>query len=152
MEKKLKKLAWYKNYLEIKTELEAGLILDSRYRGWLNYQRKKIVPLPLKKQKLLDELKPFMKNDWRKDYYKAKIEIKPRKRKSISGLGDRIKQARIKRGYDSPYALSKETKIAISTIKDWENEKSIPTSDKLITLCIKLSVSADYLLFGKKRN
>lgn len=99
----------------------------------------------------MDELSVLIGRDWRKESYKEPTVKKDRKRKTIKGFGERLKETRIKRGYPLPFNLAKETKIACSTLRDWENEISIPSCDRLVTLCLKLSVSADYLLFGKKR-
>lgn len=152
MGKKLKKLTWYKNYLEVKTDVEQGNNLNSRQRAWFNYQRNKKFKLTPKQESFLDELSVLIGRDWRKEPYKEPTVKKDRKREIIKGFGERLKETRIKRGYPLTFNLAKETKIASSTLRDWENEISIPTCDRLVTLCLKLSVSADYLLFGKKRN
>lgn len=145
------KTAWYKNYLEIKTDFEEGNNLNSRHRAWFNYQRSKKFKLTPKQESLLDDLSVLIGRDWRKEPYKVlKVKI-DRKRNTIKGFGERLKETRIKSGYNLIIDLSKETKIACSTIRDWENEISIPSCDRLVTLCVKLSVSADYLLFGKKQ-
>lgn len=145
------KTTWYKNYLDLKRDVEEGNNLNTRQRAWFNYQRSKKFKLTPEQESLLDDLSVLIGRDWRKEFYKvATIKI-DRKRKTIKGFGERLKETRIKRGYDLIIDLSKETKIACSTIRDWENEISIPSCDRLVTLCLKLSISADYLLFGKKR-
>jgi len=141
---------WDKIYLEIKEDLEEGNVLNPRQRGWLNYQRARRIPLKLEQIDLLNNLNDLMGCDWKQESYKNRIEVKARKRTTIKGLGKRITESRIKKGYDTISEFSKETKIAVSTIRDWEKEVSIPTSDRLVILCKKLTVSADYLLFGKK--
>lgn len=148
-----KKLTWYKNYLEIKTDVEEGNNLNSRLRAWFNYQRNKKFKLTKKQESLLDELSVLIGRDWRVESYKEKELFVKRehKRKIIKGFGERLKEIRIKRGYPLTCNLTKETKIASSTLRDWENEVSIPSCDRLVTLCLKLSVSSDYLLFGKTK-
>lgn len=151
MNKKFKESSWYKNYLELKTDLEGGNNFNSRQRAWFNYQRHKKFKHTHTQENLLDELSVLIGRDWRVEPYKEPTIKKDRKRKTIKGFGERLKETRIKRGYPLPINLAEETKISFSTIKDWENEVSVPSCDRLVTLCLKLSVSADYLLFGKKR-
>lgn len=146
----MKNPTWHKIYLEIKTSLEASINLNPRQRGWLNYQRIKRIPVTIEQENLLNELSSLMDNDWKTKDYRVKKGVKPKKREPIIGLGDRIKAARIKKGYNSINEFSAATKIAVSTIKDWENEISFPSCDRLVMLCNMLSVSADHLLFGKK--
>ena len=153
MDKKLKKSAWYKNYLELTKEVEEGNNLNYRQRAWFNYQRNKKFKLTPTQENLLDQLSVLIGRDWRLEPYKEKelVVKRERKRKTIKGFGERLKETRIKRGYPLPINLAEETKISFSTIRDWKNEVSVPSCDRLVTLCFKLSVSADYLLFGKKR-
>lgn len=39
-----------------------------------------------------------------------------------------------------------------SPLTDWKNGKSRPTLEQIMTICNRLSVSPDYLLFGKRKD
>lgn len=148
----MSKIYWNKVYLQIKTDLENGLTLNPKQVSWVDYQRIRKLPISPEQINLLNELNVLTGKDWKIKEIRINKERMPKKRNTIIGLGDRIKDARIKHGYNTVNEFSGATNIAISTIKDWENEISIPSCDRLITLCKLFSVSADYLLFGTKKS
>lgn len=50
----------------------------------------------------------------------------------------------------SDFSVSKETKIAPSTLSDWKNGKSEPKIDKMQTIAKFFGVSLEYLMTGKE--
>lgn len=50
----------------------------------------------------------------------------------------------------SPYAVSKATGIATSTLSDWKNGKSIPKTEKLKKIAEFLGCSLEYLTTGEE--
>lgn len=66
-------------------------------------------------------------------------------------FGERLKAVREKRGL-SQSEVGKLTKIHPQNISEYENDKVLPSVERLKTMVEVLQVSADYLLFdGKKK-
>lgn len=65
-------------------------------------------------------------------------------------LGKRLKNAREERKL-SQGELGKLTKIHPQHISRYENNRAIPSSDKLGTIAMALQVSTDYLIFDGQR-
>jgi len=145
--KKQKDSKWYLNYKMSKSHLLEKKFLTVRMRGWLNYQSDR-VHITEEEILLLDELTPLLGYNWRTGPPKKVKKVKRLKRDNIDGFGDRLKQARKDYGYRNFERYSIQIGFAESTIKDWENNVSVPTADRLLRICAFLDVSADYLLFG----
>lgn len=73
------------------------------------------------------------------------------KKKPPEGFTDRLKDSLLKTGL-TPYDIEKKYGIGHRTIYAYLNEEASPTVPSLYTLCEALNVSADWLLFGKKRS
>lgn len=56
------------------------------------------------------------------------------------------------RNHVTPYKVSKETKIATSTLSDWKSGKSTPKQDKLKKIADYFNVSVDYLMTGEENS
>jgi transcriptional regulator with XRE-family HTH domain len=70
------------------------------------------------------------------------------------GFGQRLQAARVNKkltGVQFGKGLQGEDKDASKqTVSDWENERHLPDVWQLREICLRLGVSADYLLFGDK--
>ena len=51
----------------------------------------------------------------------------------------------------TPYAFSKRTGIARSTISDWKTKGTNPAADKILMICRVLDVPPEVLLGGKEK-
>lgn len=60
-------------------------------------------------------------------------------------IGERLAEIRKDHG-DTQLALAEKLNITLSTIRSWEQEKSSPSHDMLVTICRLYQVSSDYLL------
>lgn len=60
-------------------------------------------------------------------------------------IGERLAEIRKDHG-DTQSALAEKLHIALSTIRSWEQEKSSPSHDMLVSICRLYHVSSDYLL------
>jgi transcriptional regulator with XRE-family HTH domain len=71
----------------------------------------------------------------------------------VFGFGKRLKTARDNKkmtGEQFGKGLQGDGKDATKqTISDWENERHLPNVLQLREMCLRLAVSADYLLFGE---
>ena len=52
----------------------------------------------------------------------------------------------------TPYNVSKNTKIATSTLSDWKNGKSMPKYDKMVDIANYLEVDPEYLVSGCEKS
>ena len=60
-------------------------------------------------------------------------------------IGDRLSETR-KFYNDTQAMLAKRLKVSVSTVRSWEQEKSSPPHEMLVSICRMYHVSADYLL------
>jgi transcriptional regulator with XRE-family HTH domain len=60
-------------------------------------------------------------------------------------VGERLSEIR-KDHNDTQAALADYLKVSVSAIRSWEQEKSSPPHDMLVSICRHYQVSADYLL------
>lgn len=68
------------------------------------------------------------------------------------GFGQRLRAARESAGL-SGLALGKGAgengrDASKQSVSDWENDRHYPKADQLRLICLKLNISADYLIFG----
>jgi transcriptional regulator with XRE-family HTH domain len=69
------------------------------------------------------------------------------------GFGQRLqaaRQAKEMSGTDLGKGLQPEGNATRQTVSDWENERHLPNVWQLREICLRLKVSADYLLFGQQ--
>ena len=65
-------------------------------------------------------------------------------------FGDRLRQARVKRGFEVQAEFARKIQVINTRYNMWENGKSVPnTIGNLMDLCDTLGVTADWLLFGR---
>ena len=69
------------------------------------------------------------------------------------GFGERLRAAREAKGLSGTQlgagAGDKDGKSASKqSVADWEHDRHYPKADQLRSICLKLNISADYLLFG----
>ena len=60
-------------------------------------------------------------------------------------IGERLAEMRKDHG-DTQAALAERLGVSLPTIRAWEQEKSSPSHDMLVSVCKLYHVSADYLL------
>jgi transcriptional regulator with XRE-family HTH domain len=60
-------------------------------------------------------------------------------------VGERLSEIR-KDHNDTQATLADYLKVSVSAIRSWEQEKSSPPHDMLVSICRHYQVSADYLL------
>lgn len=60
-------------------------------------------------------------------------------------IGERLAEIRKDHG-DTQAALAKRIGVSLPTVRAWEQEKSSPSHELLVTLCRLYHVSSDYLL------
>ncbi len=65
----------------------------------------------------------------------------------MSSIGERIYELR-KQNNMSQGDLADELDVSRQTISKWENDSSVPETDKIIRLCEIFSISTDYILRG----
>lgn len=65
-------------------------------------------------------------------------------------MSKRIRKARRRRGY-SRDRLAQLLGVSLSHLAELENGSAIPTVPVLRSLCLTLGVSADYLLFDRRK-
>ena len=68
----------------------------------------------------------------------------------LTTIGSRIEQARSEQGF-SQRQLATRLGVKVSTIENWELDRSEPRSNKLLTLAGVLNVSVLWLLEGESR-
>lgn len=68
--------------------------------------------------------------------------------KENNGTGARIKTARVKLGFTLE-GMSRETKVSLSYISDFERGKKLPSTKYLFKLQEKYGVSIDYIFTGE---
>lgn len=66
-----------------------------------------------------------------------------------SKIGKRIHQIRLQNEYTQA-EFAEEIDISVNFLSEIENGKKGLSHDTLIKICLKMNVSADYILFGKK--
>lgn len=66
-----------------------------------------------------------------------------------SEIGKRIHQIRLQNEYTQA-EFAEEIDISVNFLSEIENGKKGLSHDTLIKICLKMNVSADYILFGKK--
>ena len=60
-------------------------------------------------------------------------------------IGERLSEVR-KDHSDTQAALARRLGVSLPTVRAWEQEKSSPSHEMLVTICRLYHVSADYLL------
>lgn len=60
-------------------------------------------------------------------------------------IGERLQEIRKDKG-DSQESLAKKLNVSIFTVSSWEQGKSSPSHDTLVSICRLYGVSSDYLL------
>ncbi len=60
-------------------------------------------------------------------------------------IGERLAQIRLDHG-DTQAALAKKLSVTTFTVSSWEQEKSSPNHETLVSICKLYEVSADFLL------
>ncbi len=60
-------------------------------------------------------------------------------------VGERLAEVR-KDHNDKQATLAKRLGVSLQTVRSWEQEKSSPSHEKLVTICRMYRISADYLL------
>lgn len=60
-------------------------------------------------------------------------------------IGERLAEMRKDHG-DTQAALAERLGVSLPTVRAWEQEKSSPSHEMLVTLCRLYGVSSDYLL------
>lgn len=60
-------------------------------------------------------------------------------------IGERLSEIRKDHG-DTQATLAEQLGVSLPTIRAWEQEKSSPSHEMLVTICHLYHVSADYLL------
>ena len=60
-------------------------------------------------------------------------------------IGERLADVRKDHG-DTQAALADRLKVSLSSIRSWEQEKSSPPHELLVSICKIYEVSSDYLL------
>ena len=60
-------------------------------------------------------------------------------------IGERLKEVR-KDHKHTQQALAELLKVSVSTVQSWEQDKSAPSHELLVTICRLYQVSADFLL------
>lgn len=66
-------------------------------------------------------------------------------------IGQRIHQIRIENGYTQA-EFAEAIDISINFLSEIENGKKGLSQETLAKICLKMHVSADYILFGKQNN
>ena len=73
----------------------------------------------------------------------------PMPKKTVSGLGKRIAQAREAAGITSHAQLARVLGVTRSTVSQWESEITSPASAKLRKIAIETGVDSDWLATGR---
>lgn len=60
-------------------------------------------------------------------------------------IGERLSEVRKDHG-DTQSSLAKKLNVSVATVRSWEQEKSSPAHEILVTICKMYRVSSDYLL------
>ena len=60
-------------------------------------------------------------------------------------IGERLSEIRKDHG-DTQASLAEKLRVSLPTVRAWEQEKSSPSHEFLITICKMYHVSSDYLL------
>ena len=60
-------------------------------------------------------------------------------------IGDRLKEIRSDHG-DTQQALAGKLNVSKFTVQSWEQEKSAPSHELLVKICLLYNVSSDFLL------
>lgn len=60
-------------------------------------------------------------------------------------IGERLKEIRKDHG-DTQRDLAAKLSVSVFTVQSWEQEKSAPSNELLVALCLLYQVSSDYLL------
>ena len=60
-------------------------------------------------------------------------------------IGERLSEVRKDYG-DTQMTLAQKLKVSLPTVRAWEQERSSPSHETLVTICQLYQVSADYLL------
>lgn len=60
-------------------------------------------------------------------------------------IGERLSEIRKDHGHTQA-DLARQLNVTLSTIRSWEQEKSSPSHEMLVTICRLYKVSSDYLL------
>ena len=60
-------------------------------------------------------------------------------------IGERLSEVRKDHG-DTQSSLAKKLNVSVATVRSWEQEKSSPEHEILVTICKMYRVSSDYLL------
>lgn len=60
-------------------------------------------------------------------------------------IGERLSEVRKDHG-DTQSSLAKKLNVSVATVRSWEQEKSSPVHEILVTICKMYRVSSDYLL------
>lgn len=60
-------------------------------------------------------------------------------------IGEILAEVRKDHG-DTQESLAKKLHVTVSAVRTWEQEKSSPSQEMLVTICQLYNVSADYLL------
>lgn len=82
----------------------------------------------------------------------SKESYTPRYRELVESMGTRLKAHRILKGYETSEEFAKALGIGVYAYRRYERGESMPALDRLENICIKLDVTADYLLFGYERS
>ena len=64
----------------------------------------------------------------------------------MKDIGKRLQTARKRAGFESCYQGAIQTGLPLSSLHDYETERSYPGAEALHSLCKGYAISADYLL------
>lgn len=60
-------------------------------------------------------------------------------------IGERLQEIR-KDNNDTQAMLAAKLQVSVATVQSWEQDKSSPSHDMLVTICRMYQISSDYLL------